>query len=50
MTSARPPALEARGIVKRFPGVLANDHVDLVLPHGQVWVALVPLGSPITPS
>src|SRR5437870_5835763 len=40
MTSARPPALEARGIVKRFPGVLANDHVDLVLPHGQIQALL----------
>ncbi len=31
-----PPVLEVRGITKRFPGVLANDKVDLVLRKGQV--------------
>ncbi len=31
-----PPAIEARGIVKRFPGVLANDHVDFTLERGEV--------------
>ena len=32
MTAAPPPpALEARGIVKAFPGVVANDHVDFDL-------------------
>ena len=25
----RAPALEMRGITKRYPGVLANDHIDL---------------------
>jgi simple sugar transport system ATP-binding protein len=28
--------LEARGLTKRFPGVLANDHIDLILHKGQV--------------
>ncbi|GAB5493870.1 MAG: ABC transporter ATP-binding protein [Phototrophicaceae bacterium] len=30
------PVLEVRGITKRFPGVLANDHVDLKLYKGRV--------------
>lgn len=29
-------ALEVRGLTKRFPGVLANDHIDLTLYKGQV--------------
>lgn len=28
--------LEVRGLTKRFPGVLANDHIDLTLRKGQV--------------
>ena len=31
-----PPVIEARGIIKRFPGVLANDHVDFDLERGEV--------------
>jgi len=31
-----PVVLEARGLTKRFPGVLANDHIDLQLHKGQV--------------
>ena len=34
--TAAPPALEVRGISKRFPGVLANDKVSLALRRGQV--------------
>ena len=30
------PALEVRGITKRFPGILANDHIDLKLYRGRV--------------
>lgn len=30
------PVLEVRGITKRFPGVLANDHIDLTLYKGKV--------------
>lgn len=28
--------LEVRGLTRRFPGVLANDHIDLTLGKGQV--------------
>jgi len=34
------PILELRGITKRFPGVLANDHIDLTLEKGQVHALL----------
>lgn len=30
------PALEVRGLTKAFPGVLANDHIDLTLYRGEV--------------
>ena len=30
-----PPVLELRGITKQFPGVLANDHVDLDVARGR---------------
>ncbi len=29
-------ALEVRGLTKRFPGVLANDHIDLKLHKGEI--------------
>jgi simple sugar transport system ATP-binding protein len=32
--------IEMRGIVKRFPGVLANDHVDFDLRRGEVHALL----------
>jgi simple sugar transport system ATP-binding protein len=33
-------AVEMRGIVKRFPGVLANDHVDFDLRPGEIHALL----------
>jgi len=33
-------AVEMRGIVKRFPGVLANDRVDLYLRQGEIHALL----------
>src|SRR3954451_13816260 len=38
--SAPVPALEAAGIVKAFPGVLANDHVDFDLRTGEIHALL----------
>ena len=35
-----PTVLEMRGIVKQFPGVLANDHVDFDLRRGEVHALL----------
>ncbi|RME08801.1 MAG: ABC transporter ATP-binding protein, partial [Anaerolineae bacterium] len=32
--------IEMRGIVKRFPGVLANDHVDFTLRRGEIHALL----------
>jgi general nucleoside transport system ATP-binding protein len=37
---AGTPVLELRGITKRFPGVLANDHVDFELLEGEVHALL----------
>jgi ABC-type uncharacterized transport system ATPase subunit len=33
-------ALQARGMTKRFPGVLANDHIDLDLKPGEIHALL----------
>jgi ABC-type uncharacterized transport system ATPase subunit len=33
-------ALQATGITKRFPGVLANDHVDFTLQKGEIHALL----------
>ena len=34
------PILELRGITKRFPGVLANDHIDISLNKGEILALL----------
>src|SRR3989441_12762418 len=34
------PVLELRGITKRFPGVVANDHVDFDLRRGEIHALL----------
>ncbi|MBI5666796.1 MAG: ABC transporter ATP-binding protein [Chloroflexi bacterium] len=36
MTESPPIVLEVRGLTKRFPGVLANDHINLQLRKGEV--------------
>jgi ABC-type uncharacterized transport system ATPase subunit len=35
-----PTAVEMRGIVKRFPGVIANDHVNLEVRAGEIHALL----------
>src|SRR6266508_42456 len=40
MAEGEAPLLELRGITKQFPGVLANDHVDLDLTRGEVHALL----------
>ena len=35
-----PPILELRGISKAFPGVVANDHIDLQLNQGEILALL----------
>jgi simple sugar transport system ATP-binding protein len=40
MAEQQVPVLELRGITKRFPGVLANDHVDFDLNRGEVHALL----------
>ncbi|MBA2488181.1 MAG: ABC transporter ATP-binding protein [Chloroflexi bacterium] len=37
---ADPPRLEMRGITKRYPGVVANDHIDLDLRAGEIHALL----------
>ena len=39
-TPARPPTLEMRGITKRYPGVVANDHIDLDIRPGEIHALL----------
>ncbi len=35
-----PPVLELKGITKQFPGVLANDHINLKLEKGEILALL----------
>ena len=37
---ARVPSLEMRGVTKRYPGVLANDHIDLDVKPGEIHALL----------
>jgi len=34
------PAIEMRGITKRYPGVIANDGIDLVVRPGEIHALL----------
>jgi simple sugar transport system ATP-binding protein len=40
VVEASTPILELRGITKRFPGVLANDHIDIDLHRREVHALL----------
>ncbi len=40
MSEPRQPILEVRGLTKRFPGVVANQDVDLTLHQGEVLCLL----------
>lgn len=42
---ARPLAIEARGLVKRFNGSLAVDGVDISVPEGSIYGILGPNGA-----
>jgi ABC-type uncharacterized transport system ATPase subunit len=39
-SGGQPPALEMRGITKRYPGVVANDHIDLDVRRGEIHALL----------
>ena len=39
-SAAQPPALEMRGITKRYPGVVANDHIALDVRRGEIHALL----------
>jgi general nucleoside transport system ATP-binding protein len=38
--TAETPVLEARNITKRFPGVVANKDVNLILHRGEILALL----------
>lgn len=38
--SSKPLVVEMNAITKRFPGVLANDHVDFKLARGEIHALL----------
>ena len=40
MSDGSAPRLALRGITKQFPGVLANDHVDLTVMPGEIHALL----------
>jgi len=40
VATVRAPALEMRGVSKRYPGVLANDHIDLDVRPGEIHALL----------
>jgi ABC-2 type transport system ATP-binding protein len=44
-SAARPLAIEARGLVKRFDGFTAVDGVDLAVPEGAIYGILGPNGA-----
>ena len=39
-SQGQSPALEMRGITKRYPGVVANDHIDLDVRRGEIHALL----------
>src|SRR5712691_13198667 len=53
MTTETPaeavPALEMRGITKRYPGVVANDHINLTVRPGEIHALLGENGAGKTP-
>ncbi len=40
MNESQTPVLEARGITKKFPGVIANENVNLTLHKGEILALL----------
>jgi general nucleoside transport system ATP-binding protein len=38
--ASNPPLIELRGIVKAYPGCLANDHIDLSIAAGEIHALL----------